>query len=193
MFYSISNPQFQQKATDDVDMEQALETQRLKLLRLLAGLAVALSLVSLAPAVSMLPRWVRTYVASVLIRAEIAVHNLVIVTACGLLRKQGAGSATGFSFPPLPFAALPEDAASCGALLRRINLLRAVLQDLPRHAKQMIARLRKPKSEPREPLPYWEVYAGVLGAPDALCLARIERPPDKRYRAISMTKELAPS
>jgi len=162
-----------------VDIERALEIQRLKLLRVLAGLAAVLSLVSLAPAVSMLPQWARSFVASVLVRAEAAAHNLVIVAACGLLRTRATGLANGVSFPSLPFAALPENGASGDVLLRRITLLRAVLKDLPRHANRMIARMMKSKSEPREASPDWNFSAGILVMLDAPNLARIERPPDK--------------
>jgi len=174
-------------------MERALETQRLKLLRLLAGLAMALGLVSLAPAVSMLPRWIRSYVASVLFRAESAVQSLVIVAACGVLRDRATGSLTGLSFPPLPIAALPEGASSSAALLRRIRVLQAVLEDLPRHAKHMIARMTKPKSEPREPSVGWDAPVGILIPAVEPIAARIARPPDKRRCPSTLMIGLAPS
>ena len=174
-------------------MERALETQRLKLLRLLAGLAVALGLVSLAPAVSMLPRWVRFYVASVLVRAESAAHHLVIVAACGLLRKQSVGSSVRLSFPTAPDAALADGEPSTAVLLKRIKSLRSMLRDLPCHAKRMVARMMKAMLEPREPTPDWEICAGRVRATDAPVATRIERPPDKPSRAVLLTARLAPS
>ena len=174
-------------------MERALETQRLALLRLLTGLAVALGLVAFAPAVSLLPRWVRSYVASALMRVESAVHSLVIVAACGVLREQVAGSMAGLSFPPLKRAALTDNSASSAALLRRIAQLRAVLESLPRHARRMIARMMKPKTEPLAPSVCWELQAGVLVVAEAPLAARIERPPDKRRRAGLMDFGFTPS
>ena len=176
-----------------MDMEQALETQRLKLLRLLAGLAVALGFVSLAPAVSLLPRWARSYVASVLVRAESAVQSLVYVTACGVLRERALTSPVGLSFPSLPTAALPEDEPSTAALLHRIKVLRSVLEDLPRHAKRMIARLIKPESKPRTPSQDWKILVEVSATADAPIAARIERPPDKGRRPRAIMMRFAPS
>ena len=176
-----------------MEMERALETQRLALLRLLAGLAAALRLVAFAPAVSLMPRWVQSYVASLLERLESAAHSLVIVTACGVLRRQGMRSMGGLSFPPLPVRALTEDASSCAALLRQINQLRAVLEDLPRHAKRMIRRMLRPKAKPRVPSVYRDVCAGILVVADAPIVERIERPPDKRQRADVMDFGFTPS
>lgn len=173
-------------------MEQALETQRLKLLRLLAGLAVALGLLSLAPAVSMLPRWVRSYVASVLVRAESAVHSLVIVAACGLLRAQTSGASVGLSFPSLPIEALPEETPSTAALFHRIKMLQAMLGDLPRQAERMVARMMKRESEPRERSRAWDLFAEEFGTTDTPVAARIERPPDKQPRSDSRIMDLLP-
>ena len=175
-----------------MEMERALETQRLALLRLLAGLAAALRLVAFAPAVSLMPRWVQSYVASLLERLESAAHSLVIVTACGVLRRQGMRSMGGLSFPPLPVRALTEDASSCAALLRQINQLRAVLEDLPRHAKRMIRRMLRPKAERCAPSVYGGACASVLVVAEAP-IARIERPPDKRRRADVMDFGCTPS
>jgi len=163
-----------------VDIERALETQRVELLRLLAGLVVALGLVGFAPAVSLLPRWVRSYVASLLVRVDSAVHSLVIVAACGLLRQQSLVSSSGLSFPPLMRAVSTDGALSSAELLHRIRQLQAVLEDLPRYAKRLIARMMKSKAEPREPLVYGESVSGALVAAEAPLAARIERPPDKR-------------
>ena len=174
-------------------MERALETQRLALLRLLTGLAVALSLVAFAPAVSMLPRSVRSYVASLLERVEAAVHSLVIVAACGLLRRSALVSSGGLSFPPLARAVSTDGRLSSAALLRRIVRLRAVLEDLPCHAKRMIVRMMKPKTEPRESLVCWDRRAEALVVAEAPLAARIERPPDKRRRSDEIDFGFIPS
>jgi len=66
-FYLLSIDS-QRKAADGVDMERALETQRLKLLRVLAGLVLAVAFVSGAPLSRDFSRWARGVVASVLSR-----------------------------------------------------------------------------------------------------------------------------
>ena len=174
-------------------MEQALETQRSALLRLLTGLAVALRFAALAPAVSMLPQWVRSYVAALLVRIEAGVQSLVIVAACGLLRQQAAVSPVGLTFPDLAGSTLPEDGGSTEALLRRIEALRAMLEDLPRHAKRLIARLMKSKAAPCEIFDHWNFNAETAAMADAPVAARIERPPDKRTRPNEWMIGFAPS
>ena len=80
-------------ANDGVTIERTLETQRITLLRLLAGLAWLVVFASLAPAVSMVPHWVRRYVVSVLRRAEAAANNMLFVSACLLAGRQPAARA----------------------------------------------------------------------------------------------------
>ena len=167
-----------------MEIERALETQRLALLRLLTGLAVALRFAALAPAVSMLPLWVRSYAAALLVRVEAGVQSLVIVAACGLLRQQAAVSPVGLSFPGLAVSALPKDGTSTEALLHRIKVLRGVLNDLPRHAKRLISRLTRAASEEPVPLNQRGIDAGIFVVTTTPVRARIERPPDKGPRAI---------
>ena len=154
-------------------MERALETQRLALLRVLAGLAMALRLVSFAPVVSMLPRWVRLHVSSVLMRSEVASQSLVYVAACVYFGHRG-------DWPGMPtqVEAVPEDGFSSEVLLRRIAALRAVLQDLPRYAKRLMTRRKETRETTYREWPPLNVE--MLPPPPFPLQARIERPPDKR-------------
>lgn len=159
-----------------MEIERRLEIQRLRLLRLLAGLALLVGLVSRAPAVSMLPAWVHAHVASVLARAERAAENLVIVAAC-LLSQARVGVA--------PCAVCSDDAplAVSGArLLRRIAALQSVLNDLPRHAERLLKRLAKArrKDGTRESAAVWPVETVAVQHHPVDFDERVERPPDKR-------------
>lgn len=176
-----------------MNMERALETQRLKLLRLLAGLVVVLRFVSVAPAVSMLPQWVRSRVASLLARIESAANSLVIVAACQILRAQGVRSLNGVSFPYSQGSASPVDGPSNEALLRRIKRLKALLEDLPRHARRMIARMMKSTTDPEEPSEVREIRVAIFATVDTPIASRIERPPDKGWPVDATVMDFAPS
>ena len=164
-----------------MDFERALETQRLALLRLLAGLAVAVWFVSCLPVVSMVPRQVRSVVASILIRAESAAASLVYVAALVLARRDGIAIAN----VPMPNPALSGGDLSAKVLLRRIAALRAVLDDLPRHAKRLIQRYLREREDQRldrtHPLTASKDNPSVLA--NMAPLGRMDRPPDKRWRA----------
>ena len=173
---------FSLRLSNDLDIEAAYETQRLKLLRLLAGLLYIVAFVSVLPVASVMPVRVRAYVASVLDRAEAAADCLVIVAASLLF---------GYRMPPendlpMPLNAecLDERDVSAEHLLQRIAALRAVLKNLPRYAKRLVQRCAE----------LWEEraceFVAVIqcGLEDTLragqfLLPRVERPPDKRFRA----------
>lgn len=168
-------------------MERALETQRAALLRILSGLVFALAFVSHLPAVSMVPRWVHSYVASVLIRAESAAASLVFVSACVLF---GPAAGSSMDRPSRLFADGHDDGACIENLLRRIAALRAVLKDLPRYAKRLVQRRATKTEMPSRDRP-------VISAESVLserepCRARLERPPKLRTRLLSILSALTP-
>ena len=66
--------------TDSVDFKRALETQRVKLLRLLAGWVFMLGILSGGPFALPVPRWVRAFFETLVIRAEYAAQSLVQVS-----------------------------------------------------------------------------------------------------------------
>ena len=67
--------------TDSVDLERNIETQRLKLLRLLAGWIAMLEVLSFGPVALPVPRWVRAFFDKVLVRAELSAQFLMRATA----------------------------------------------------------------------------------------------------------------
>jgi len=98
-----------------VEIERALETQRVKLLRLLTGWFAVVVLLSVGPFAA--PRWARVFLDDLLVRAEFAAQCLVRVSA-GL------------------------QADACWAvLIRRMKALRRLLQDLPRYGRRMLRPL----------------------------------------------------
>jgi len=163
-----------------VETEQALETQRLALLRLLARLVFVLAFVSTAPIVSLVPRWVRSYVLSVLVRAEAAAESLVIVSACFLFGRQAVARAMGGAITAPHPVALPERDFSAKYLLRRIAALRAKLNDLPRYAKRWMKR--RSTTEATTPRKDFAVDEGPTVPKRDVIRARIERPPDRRFK-----------
>jgi len=139
-------------------------------------MAFVVAFVSNAPAVSMLPQWVRSSIAALLPRVEAAAECLVIVAArvfCG--QRIEPSLAVGLLVRD-EFAHDQDIPAVC--LLRRIAVLCAALRDLPRQAKRLIKRLTRSENQEQTETPVLEV---ISSPPKALLflVARIERPPDK--------------
>ena len=169
-----------------MEMERALETQRTKLLRLLAGWLAVVEWVSLAPFVGELPCWLRAFLGGLLSRAEYAAQSLVLVSA-RVQARLGYGEFThgpseAFAYAELP---LPEDVPPTMVLLQRMRALCALLEDLPRQGRRLLRRGIKrnaskcrtdPRSDDTEPF--------VMAKDNERCetpfTRRIERPPDKR-------------
>lgn len=127
-----------------------------------------------------LPRSARQFLSSLLIRAELAAHYLLRVSIC--LQRDGDVRST-----PMPVAApMAEDgdAPSVQTLVRRMQALRALLENLPHVARRM---MRKPRSQraPRvvsRPLLLLIERTALTAAPALSlpkgCAPRAERPPD---------------
>jgi len=162
-----------------VDLERALETQRVRLLRLLTGWFAVVAVMSGGPFAVALPRWVRAVFADLLVRAELAAQCLVQVSA-----RLQAGDRWGFvedassSFVPLDAAGRTDDVPSTAALLRRMRALRRLLQNLPHFGRRLLRRLDVGEAR---------VFFGVAPAHDCRTPAAspqwiapgIERPPDR--------------
>jgi len=160
-----------------VSLERTLEAQRVRLLRLLTGWFAVVALLSAGPLAVPLPRWVRAVIADLLIRAELAAHYMVQVSA--RLQAQGdfAGLA-GCDAAPAPTEMTLDDVPSTAAILRRMRALRRLLSDLPRYGQRLLRRvlcgvsgrvapLAGPAGAVANPVaPQWNAPLG-------------ERPPDK--------------
>ena len=176
-----------------MDFEQALEKQRLALLRLLAGLMVVVVLMSRVPVVSLAPCWVRRHVLSVLVRAETAANYLVIAAAGILFGARVETPLIGLS-PPSSEPPMPDDCSHEG-LLRRIEALRTVLRNLPRSARRLIKRQAKRRLESGLAMGAPRLGAHEKGALTVglLFVARLDRPPDKPFLAAFHPKFFASS
>ncbi len=166
-----------------MDFERALETQRLKLLRLVAGLVVLVGVLSLGPISRGFSITVCRFVGAMLSRAETAAQYLVIAQA--RLMDSRSGMAIGQSqFSESLARAFPaeEKDVSLSDCRERLKALLAVLTHLPRHAARLIRRIEKQMRDSARTYPLSphsdECLSGVL---DGLRLVgpRIERPPDK--------------
>jgi hypothetical protein len=162
-----------------VGLERALETRRVRLLRLLTGWLAVVAMLSGGPLAVPLPRSVRAVFADLLIRAELAAQYMVYVSA----RLQARGEvAKIFAQSPrlFPVALAVDEVPSTAALLRRMRALRRLLWDLPRRGRRLLRHLRlkamgraaKPDASARSAtdltLPQWI----------APC---VEHPPDKDH------------
>jgi len=158
-----------------VEMERALETQRVKLLRLLAGWLAVVEIVSVGPLRLELPGWARSFLLSLLIRAEFAAQCLVLVAA-SLAVKNGSAKRHPAPLPFVKPVGCADDVPSTEMLLRRMRSLRALLNDLSRHG----ARLLKKRAKRSRPVRGSRVVFAAPCLRDwALADRRIERPPDK--------------
>ena len=166
-----------------MDIERTLETQRFKLLRIIAGLAVVLEVLALAPVSRWFSEWTLGIVGSFLSRAEAAARCLLL-TRVYLIARQNDLEIDREQIADALDAALIVDGPdiSLAECRHRLKRLRAVLMDLPRHALRLLHRIAKrcrrntrsdrtfsrPDLRPSTPLRAWRQAA-----------LRVERPPDK--------------
>lgn len=166
-------------------MERALETQRLKLLRLLAGWLSVVAWVSVAPFVGELPRWVRAFLASLVIRAEMAAQNLVFVSAC-LLAREKPGRFVRRGLGPISdveHGVGCDDVPSTRELLRRMHALLTVLEDLSLYGRRLLQRRVPRRRAVRGGVTRKRMAQRRVGrrSPrfERCLIPRIERPPDR--------------
>lgn len=178
--------------TDSVEIERALEIQRAKLLRLLAGWLVIVEWMPFAPFVGDAPRWLRSFLGALVTRAEFAAQSLVIVSA-RLQAQNGRGilvmaQSRSFAFANVD-ASRFGDVPSSKALAHRMRALRALLEDLPRAGHRFLRRCEDRRTaqasdaaRPFEREPFALSPERLLRA--APFERRIERPPDKSHPTV---------
>lgn len=165
-----------------MEIERAIETQRLKLLRLLAGLFTAVALLSVGPIAPAWSRWVRSFVFSVLERAEAAAQSLVLAQACLIARSNGC-DVDRARLAQRHIRAMTvsdaDDVPSLADLRRRIVALRALLKDLPRRSRRLLRRVIAWAGGLCSDFTARLFYADCLGMPqrERMIVSRIERPP----------------
>ena len=176
-----------------MDLKRALETQRVKLLRLLTGWIFLLGVLSVGPLALPVPRSVRTYFETWLIRAECAAQYIFQASAL----MQGVGGVASTKRPMLRSNHEEEgDVPSARALIRRMNALRDLLENLPRYPRRLLT-VQTDAGEAFD----WSTSSLSAETRDRMtttgsvdwALARIERPPDKatcRFLLVSTNSPL---
>ena len=173
-----------------MDLGRAVDTQRHALLRLLAGWAIVVEILSAGPFGGVCPRRVRGFIASLLDRAEAAAGFLVIATARLLIAAgkvapedarafEARGARSSARYRDSIDAALPLDPAhSCDSLRMRIKALRGLLMSLPRRALRL---LRQCSASRLAACPAAQAQGLTPGrfTERGIAARRVERPPDK--------------
>ena len=160
-----------------MDFERAIETQRVKLLRLLTGWVVMLGVLSGGPLALPVPRWVCAIFQALLVRAELGAQYLIQVSAF----TQTSGGAIAAVSALRPPSENSDTVPSAQSLLQRMCALRNVLENLPRHARRML-RVKRVAGEAFDYAAASSAsavrFALVAVDPDWI-VPRVERPPDK--------------
>jgi len=165
-----------------VDIERTLETQRLKLLRIVAGLVVAVGFLALGPVSRVFSERGLGFVGSVLARAEAAARNLVITQVCLIAGRRGLALDCSLMVALSGADLVPEDTdVSWAACQRRLKVLRAVLSNLPRQALRLLRRIAKhARRKVRSHSQRFDPCHSISLRGGRRVAIRIERPPDKR-------------
>jgi len=167
-----------------VTIEQAIETQRLRLLRLVAGLFAVVGFLSVGSVSRSFSIWACGFVDTILSRAELATRYLVIVQARRLAKRYSANSDINRLLARLECASdAPETELSVANCRARLKALQAVLIDLPRHALRLLRRIGKQSlrdgfADQRVPRRSGCVSTDLC---DMWLVDRIERPPDIKF------------
>ncbi len=166
-----------------MDIERTLETQRHRLLRIVAGLVVAVGVLALGPVSHRFSDWTLSFVGSILTRAEAATRYLLIAQACLMVDRCGLDiDRSQISIPLAPALGMDDTKISVSESRRRLKALRAMLLDLPRYALRLLHRIekqiRRAMGADRTSRDGYPSHCSVLDAWH-LTVIRIERPPDK--------------
>ena len=171
-----------------MDFERTRETQRLKLLRIVAGLFVVLGVLAVGPVSRWFSEWTLGFVGSVLSRAEAAARHL-LMTRVYLIARQSDLDLDRNQIAEALAAALIVDApeVSLPECRRRLKTLRALLMDLPCHALRLLRRIAKQcrRSAPMDrDLARPDMRRSIPPRAWQRIAFRVERPPDKDWFAV---------
>jgi len=175
-----------------VNFERSLETQRLKLLRIVAGLLFAIGFLSVGPVSRGFSVWVCGCVESVLSRAELAARYLVIAQARLIAAQHGLDfDVHRFSETLAPVDAPLGTEPSVAECRARLWALRAVLMNVRRHALRVLRRIEKQVSDSnRVSPPRFDPCRSSTLCARRRAAVRIERPPDKGRFALMLIPSL---
>lgn len=164
-----------------MDLEQAIETQRLRLLRIVAGLVVLIGCLSVGPVSRGFSVWTCRFVGSILSRAEAAARYLVIAQARSMAVRAGTGLRSEQISACLARVVMDDVEVSASECRQRLKALRAVLTNLPRAALRLLRWIEKQARRAVRSDRVSHNFEGRLSISlHDLQLAgtRIERPPD---------------
>ena len=166
-----------------MDYERAIETQRLKLLRIVAGLDVLVGFLSLGPVSRGFSISVCGFVGAMLSRAETAARYLVIAQARSMEFRGGMITDRNRFSDSLAHGFFADEAdVSLSDCRQRLQALCAVLTNLPCHAARLIRRIEKQMRGVTHAcqLSYrFDTRQCPVLHDWRLARTRIERPPDK--------------
>lgn len=164
-----------------MELKRTLETQRLRLLRFVAGLLVLIGFLALGPISRGFSARLCGYVGSLLSQVDAAARCLVVAQACLIASRRGMTLDRG-RLAAFAAGRMVEDAdISPAECRRRLVALCRVLLDLPRHALRLLHRIEK-QARRTGRVRSWPCPTRAAPAnPRAWRHAapRIERPPDK--------------
>ena len=166
-----------------MDFERTLETQRLKLLRIVAGLVVVVGVLAIGPVSRRFSDWTLGFVESILSRAEAAAQYLIIAQAGLMASRSGSDiDQSRISERLARVSVVDETNVALSECRRRLKGLRAVLFDISGHAARLLRRIEKQMRRAlcgvqRSSWPEQTVGSALLDW--HLPTIRIERPPDK--------------
>ena len=166
-----------------MDIERTLETQRLKLLRIVAGLWVVVGVLAIGPVSRRFFDWTLGFVGSILLRAEAAAKYQVIAQMRLIVSRSGMPIDQGRIFERLARIAVEDETdLSLSECRWRLKRLRAVLMDIPHYAARLLRRIEKQMRRASSttrlgPVP--TLYLSALFSDWELADLRIERPPER--------------
>lgn len=170
-----------------MEIERKLESLRLRLLRLVAGLLVAVMFASGRPISSALSRWITRAILPLVPCAEAAARHLAIAQARIIADRRGSAvDLAGMPDADHSGQALWRSGETLGDLRKRLFALLAMLEDLPRHGACLLRRAEKRLARHSSTRSRRRTGPAVRGRsalrPRRRTARRIERPPDKSYR-----------
>ena len=173
-----------------MDFERAIDTQRHRLLRLVAGLLVLVGFLSVGPVSRGFSDWVCRYVGPRLSRSEAAARYLLIAHARRTAARCGDAIDHDQFADCIASVRVADDAdISLSACRSRLWALRALLMNLPQQAARLLRRM---ESLGRRPVRVDRI-ARIVDAEISAALhdwrlvgARIERPPDTAFQVIDL-------
>ena len=171
-----------------MDLERTIETQRHRLLCIIAGLIVTVGFLAVGPVSRGFSAWTLAFVGSILSRAEAASRYLLMTQAYLMVARSGLDvNRDQIAASIDPGLVVDEAEISLSDCRRRLKALRALLMDLPRYALRLLHRIAKLKRRTGDQCsPCFDICWSTQYHRWHLAAIRIERPPDKDADASSL-------